>query len=597
MTNITEFSIWENGIYQLETEDPALGGAPAIVDGEPVAGHANAQAKQLANRTTYLKTTHETFVSDLADNTDSAKGAELIGYQGGTVADKLGEIVAGAVTPPFVDAAIDVHNHSGVAHPELSAFITSEADRAENAADAAQASGDIYIDTTAGLAATTNGQYFSVPSADSNEYLILYKNNAGVALEVKRYPSATLIDSLFEKSPTRDVFRWLDSVGKAAMRLTEKGKFIVAGRKVFDELDLAASTALRFFSDGASRSARASFRDENGKQPIEVTRSGRVRIWRRDVLRELDRLASGDAFAGLLADINQQLTPSKNLLVIGDSLSAYTGSWARTILEALDDPARGLTNIAVGGHTSSQQAGRLGALPFLLTFQGNKINASGSTAVTASQMLRPDGVTMYTVWPISSQGTGPTWRARVSGVVGTFSSATFTGEVPDALVFTPDPGQLVSDLPVEIGVPTESVWAETHEYDTLLLCLGRNNYSETDTVKRDWLAIRDWQRTLNKRLIAVTPPNMAGEGSSSGPSLYAKFVDLERYAQSIFAENVVISRQVLMRHGDGGATDNAAIADNRVPPSLTTDGLHWTVDAGHVYIREAAATIINRKGW
>lgn len=196
MTNITEFSIWENGIYQLETEDPALGGAPSIVDGEPVAGHANAQAKQLANRTTYLKTTHETFVSDLADNTDSAKGAELIGYQGGTVADKLGEIVAGAVTPPFVDTAIDVHNNSGVAHPELSAFITSEANRAEAAADAAQASGNIYADTAAGLAATTSGQYFSVPSPETLESFILYLNDSGSAVEKKRYPSSAAVDIL-----------------------------------------------------------------------------------------------------------------------------------------------------------------------------------------------------------------------------------------------------------------------------------------------------------------------------------------------------------------------------------------------------------------
>ncbi len=60
---------------------------------------------------------------------------------------------------------------------------------AEAARDAAQLSAGIYATTSAGLSATTNGQYFSVPSADSREYLILYLNNSGAAVEQKRYPA------------------------------------------------------------------------------------------------------------------------------------------------------------------------------------------------------------------------------------------------------------------------------------------------------------------------------------------------------------------------------------------------------------------------
>lgn len=58
MANVTESSIWESGVYQIETTDPVLGGANGI---------ANVQAKQLANRTKYLKAR--------ADLVDSAKGA------------------------------------------------------------------------------------------------------------------------------------------------------------------------------------------------------------------------------------------------------------------------------------------------------------------------------------------------------------------------------------------------------------------------------------------------------------------------------------------------------------------------------------------
>lgn len=46
MANITESTVYEAGIYQLETTDPVLGGASGI---------ANLQGKQLANRTKWLK--------------------------------------------------------------------------------------------------------------------------------------------------------------------------------------------------------------------------------------------------------------------------------------------------------------------------------------------------------------------------------------------------------------------------------------------------------------------------------------------------------------------------------------------------------------
>jgi hypothetical protein len=67
---------------------------------------------------------------------------------------------------------------------------------AEAARDAAQLSAGVYADTASGIAATTSGDYFSVPSADASEYLILYKNNAGLAQEIRRYPSGVAVSSV-----------------------------------------------------------------------------------------------------------------------------------------------------------------------------------------------------------------------------------------------------------------------------------------------------------------------------------------------------------------------------------------------------------------
>lgn len=61
-------------------------------------------------------------------------------------------------------------------------------------AQLAAASAGVFATTTAGLAGTTEGQYFSVPSSSDAEYMVLYRNVAAAAQEVKRYPSALAVE-------------------------------------------------------------------------------------------------------------------------------------------------------------------------------------------------------------------------------------------------------------------------------------------------------------------------------------------------------------------------------------------------------------------
>ena len=53
-----------------------------------------------------------------------------------------------------------------------------------------------YGSTALGLLGTSSGVYFSVPSPDSREYLILYVNESGAPIEIKRYPSESYVTSL-----------------------------------------------------------------------------------------------------------------------------------------------------------------------------------------------------------------------------------------------------------------------------------------------------------------------------------------------------------------------------------------------------------------
>lgn len=98
---------------------------------------------------------------------------------------------AGVSATASVDSAGDSANRAEIA--------AGEANRAAAAADAAQLSAGVYATTALGLAATAVDRYFSVPSADSNEYLILYKNNAGVAEWISEYPSATPVKAALDQ--------------------------------------------------------------------------------------------------------------------------------------------------------------------------------------------------------------------------------------------------------------------------------------------------------------------------------------------------------------------------------------------------------------
>lgn len=67
---------------------------------------------------------------------------------------------------------------------------------AQAAADVAQVSAKVYASTAAGLAATPDGEYFSVPSAGVNDYLTLYQRVGSVANPVKTYPSSAKVDGV-----------------------------------------------------------------------------------------------------------------------------------------------------------------------------------------------------------------------------------------------------------------------------------------------------------------------------------------------------------------------------------------------------------------
>ena len=68
MANLNETAKWEDGVYQIETSDPVLGGPGGI---------ANKQAEQLSNRTSWLKQQTENIQSNLSDVATSGSYNDL----------------------------------------------------------------------------------------------------------------------------------------------------------------------------------------------------------------------------------------------------------------------------------------------------------------------------------------------------------------------------------------------------------------------------------------------------------------------------------------------------------------------------------------
>lgn len=99
----------------------------------------------------------------------ASDGSDYIGYGSGTLTEAL------------VGIASDIAGLDG----DITSGLTGGA--------------PVYADTAAGIAATAEGDYFNVPSAEEGELLILYRHDAGpVATEIGRTPSSAVINELTE---------------------------------------------------------------------------------------------------------------------------------------------------------------------------------------------------------------------------------------------------------------------------------------------------------------------------------------------------------------------------------------------------------------
>lgn len=110
-----------------------------------------------------------------------------------------------ALTPQIIvefrELTAEARGYRDEAQASAQAAATSESNAADSAGaaeaarDAAMLTAGVYADTAAGLAATADGDHFTArDTAAPLDFLILYRNDAGVATEIDTYPTAAAMD-------------------------------------------------------------------------------------------------------------------------------------------------------------------------------------------------------------------------------------------------------------------------------------------------------------------------------------------------------------------------------------------------------------------
>lgn len=158
----------------------------------------------------------EASTQGLVDDLATTGGANSIGTEDGrTVQERFDDLPSEIDAAGTAEILVSEHNSDPSAHPDLSAFITSEADRAETAADVAMAAGWVYATKEDGEAVRADGDYFWVVSSNDENVLDLYLMGASVATATGK--STLSIHSVDDIKQTLDIegyrepplFQWI----------------------------------------------------------------------------------------------------------------------------------------------------------------------------------------------------------------------------------------------------------------------------------------------------------------------------------------------------------------------------------------------------
>ena len=329
-------------------------------------------------------------------------------------------------------------------------------------------------------------------------------------------------------------------------------------------------------------------------EPIDTKASG----WLLPILDADGRIVGGfDASGKLVADVSDRSilpasaapeTATRNIVLLGDSLNSELGT------ADIGGPGAQVVNLSIGGQAREIYF-RAGCEPVILTLAGNQIPASGPVAVTAYD------IDLGYASNASAREDCPGVIAGVPGVLRGLGGGTqrfdgnyeFVRDEPGAAVTVPANAEFTS---TQLDPYLDWIWVTS---------IGRN-YFGTDRWQDQRRRLTDIRAMMERktdpgaRAIHFGVPNAQGEPSGS-------VIKNNRAYQAALGADFCDSRSFLIDEGidiavalgllTGPTTqDNQDIANDVIPTSLTSDGLHRNA-TGEAVMRWLINSRLASAGW
>ncbi len=311
------------------------------------------------------------------------------------------------------------------------------------AKDIAIQSANIYASTALGLAATTNGQYFSVPlSGNPISSVEIYKNNAGVALYITSLPSSAITQTLRDNQSgqaryvgTGDYPIVTDSSGFVLLSVSKTtGKVTAYG--LIDEATAATIAQEKVYYTQALQKY-FTFVGVGDDVPLLTDSEGRILIGVNKTTGELIADINTDSIESVLALKGHNLQQRKQ--VSGTVTAVLTDNEGRVLL-GFDSETSKIVGAIEATSTSTYTLENL-ANPiierqinhFLFYGQSLSVGASGQSALSTTQ---PYSNITFTGGVKSTKSGGTGWNAGLGGfkplvednITGDYEATSYRGE-------------------------------------------------------------------------------------------------------------------------------------------------------------------------
>lgn len=280
----------------------------------------------------------------------------------------------------------------------------------------------------------------------------------------------------------------------------------------------------------------------------------------------------------------EQVLPSFAFGGFGDSLLAGTGDDSGGFfVRAMTSLSIPYLNLAVGGQNSNNRGVAVGFLPMTVTVTGNSIPASGTVAITS-----------YNITPFNVNGPYKVF-GTLCGVDGWISSAS-SGTVLTFNILTP--------LATATSCPAGSLFIPSKNSfnaggidrftdirtDNMMWIWEMHNDSSTSNTIDNFNLFRNWIKPINKRIIVIGRTNDTYSSSQADSNTLKSYYLSQK--DVIFIDAMALA----LANANGTAGDLAAVAGNWMPPSLTTDTIHYN-PTFHAIISAEIVSKITAVNW